>query len=79
MPGGYFYQHLEELYGSDDAASKKLSELGFIGNKTFLGLNDEAYVVFDPDKVEIKGYEVVNFENGGVAGLASIAQNMFTN
>jgi hypothetical protein len=79
LPGGYFYQHLEELYGSDDAASKKLSELGFIGNKTFLGLNDEAYVVFDPDKVEIKGYEVVNFENGGVAGLASIAQNMFTN
>lgn len=77
--GGFFYRHLEGFYGSDDAASKKLSDLGIIGNKTLLGLNDEAYVIFDPDKIEIKGREVADFADGGVAGLAPIAQNMFRN
>jgi hypothetical protein len=78
--GANFYRHLEKLYGSDEAASKKLSELGFIGNRTKIGERDQdAYVIFDPDKIEIKGREIADFKDGGVAGLASMAQNMFTN
>ena len=80
--GRAFYRHLTDLYGSQDAASKKLSELGLIGNRVKIGLAGEpsdAYVIFDPDKIEIKGTEVADFADGGVAGLAPIAQNMFRN